>query len=357
MNALYVTSVEAYSGKTALCLALGKQMQADGYDVGYLKPVSTQPWRTPDGDLADEDAAFVKANLQLDMPAPRLSPVIVTPSSLRDHLKGTVRDNLLETIREAADEALDEKDALLLEGGASLRQGYSIGLSNLRVADNLGAPALVIVKYRGEMELVDDALTAQFRLGDQLLGVILNQVRDEDMPFVEDYARPFLEEEGIRVLGVLPLRPRLAALSVQELVALLDAEVLTETLDPDRLVETFTVGAMTADKALSRFRRYPNKAVITGGDRTDIQLAALETSTSALILTGNLRPSPLIIQQADSLGVVTLLVPDNTMETVEVVERAYGKTRLGQPEKMDAFRSLMAECVDLSTIYESLGLG
>jgi BioD-like phosphotransacetylase family protein len=357
MNALYITSVEAYSGKTAVCLALGKQLQADGHQVGYLKPVSTQPWRTPEGVLADEDAAFVKANLDLAAEVSRLSPVIVTSTSLREHLHGGGRDDLLQTIRDAAREAAEGKQALLLEGGASLRQGYSIGLSNLRVADFLGAPALVIVKYRGEMELVDDALTAQFRLEDQLLGVILNQVGEQHMAFVEDYARPFLEKKGIRVLGVLPLQPRLAALSVKELVELMGAEILTNTYDPDRLVETFTVGAMTADKALSRFRRYQNKAVITGGDRTDIQLAALETSTSALILTGNLRPSPLIIQQADALGVVILLVQDNTMETVEVVESAYGKTRLGQPEKLDAFRSLMAENVDLEALYDSLGLG
>lgn len=356
MNALYITSVEAYSGKTAVCLALGKQLQADGYQVGYLKPVSTQPWRTPEGVLTDEDAAFVKANLDLAAEVSRLSPVIVTPTSLREHLKGAVRGDLLQAIRDAARQAAEGKQALLLEGGASLRQGYSIGLSNLRVADFLGAPALVIVKYRGEMELVDDALTAQFRLEDQLLGVILNQVAEQNMAFVEEYARPFLENKGIRVLGALPLQPRLAALSVKELVELMGAEILTKTYDPDRLVETFTVGAMTADKALSRFRRYQNKAVITGGDRTDIQLAALETSTSALILTGNLRPSPLIIQQADALGVVILLVQDNTMETVEVVESAYGKTRLGQPEKLDAFRSLMAENVDLQALYDSLGL-
>ena len=59
MNALYITSVEPYSGKTAVALALGRQLQSDNYEVGYLKPVSTQPWRTPQGKLADEDAVFI----------------------------------------------------------------------------------------------------------------------------------------------------------------------------------------------------------------------------------------------------------------------------------------------------------
>jgi BioD-like phosphotransacetylase family protein len=39
------------------------------------------------------------------------------------------------------------------------------------------------------------------------------------------------------------------------------------------------VGAMSAENALSYFRRKAHKVVITGGDRPDIQLAALETST------------------------------------------------------------------------------
>jgi BioD-like phosphotransacetylase family protein len=357
MKALYITSVEQYSGKTALCLALGKQMQQDGYEIGYLKPMSTQPWRSPSGELADEDAMFVQKTLGLAPDLGALCPVIVTPSSLRERLKGIVLDDPLVKIEQAAAAASSGKDALLVEGGASLREGYAMGLSNLQVAERLGAPAIVLVKYRGEMPLVDDAYTARFRLGEQLHGVILNQVPDEAAEFVSEYARPYLEEKGIRVLGSMPRVPRLSALSVGELLDLLSAQVLTKNVDPNALVEAFSVGAMTADAALSRFRRQTNKAVITGGDRTDIQLAALETSTALLILTGNLFPSPLIIQQAENLGVPILLVKDNTMETTERIEHAYGKTRLGQPEKLEAFIQLLADNVDIKAIYAAIELG
>jgi hypothetical protein len=206
------------------------------------------------------------------------------------------------------------------------------------------------------MCLVDDVLTTRFRLGEQLLGVILNRVPEDGIDFLEDYAIPFLEKKGIRIFGALPSVPRLSALSVGELIDLLDAEVLTQTVNPETLAETLTVGAMTAEAALSRFRRYQNKAVITGGDRTDIQLAALETSTVVMILTGNLRPSPLIIQQADALKVPILLVNQNTMETIELVERSLGKTRLGQPEKMETFLNLMTENVRLDEICSVLEL-
>jgi BioD-like phosphotransacetylase family protein len=352
MNALYITSLEPYSGKTAVCLALGKQLQSDGHKVAYIKPVSTQPWRTPDGTLADEDAVFVHKALGLEGDPTKAAPVIVTASILRKRLKGEDDEDLMGKIKDTADAAVKDKDMLLLEGLASLREGYAMGLSNLRVAEMLGAPALVLVAYSGEMRLVDDVLTAKFRLGEQLCGVIINRVPEEGHEFIQDYARPYLEDHGIRVLGSLPSVPHLSALSIGELVDLLDAEILTKHIDPDALVERFTVGAMTADAALSRFRRYQHKAVITGGDRTDIQLAALETSTSVLILTGNLQPSPLIIQQAETLKVPILLVKDNTMETVDSIERTHGKTRLGQPEKINTFLQLMTENVDIQAIYK-----
>ncbi len=356
MKALYITSVEPYSGKTAVCLALGLRFKSDGHSVGYLKPVSTQPWRTPEGKYADEDAIFVHSTLGLTGDPLKASPVVITPAALRDHLRGKTPANLMDKIKEAATIAGKDHDILLLEGGASLRQGYSVGLSNLSVAEELGAPALVIVPYRGEMHILDDTLTARFRLGEQLMGVLINQVPDDGQEFLQDYGMPFLEAKGIPMLGSLPRTPRLSALSVGELADLLDAEVLTETMESDTLVETLTVGAMTADAALSRFRRYQNKAVITGGDRTDIQLAALETSTVCLILTGNLNPSPLIIQQADALKVPILLVGDNTMETVDKVESAHGKTRLGQPEKLEMFQELMEQNVDIAAIYKVLGI-
>jgi len=31
MKALYITSIENFSGKTAICLAIGKRLQAEGY--------------------------------------------------------------------------------------------------------------------------------------------------------------------------------------------------------------------------------------------------------------------------------------------------------------------------------------
>jgi uncharacterized protein len=356
MKSLYITSVERFSGKTAMCLALGKRFQANGYDVGYFKPLSLQPWRVA-GRVADEDAAFVKEVLGLTAEPWDLSPVVVTPDFLRQYLRDHEKINLLEQVQAACQKiTCVERDVLLLEGGGSLREGYVVGLPTPEVAKIFGGDVLVIVKYRDEVRVLDDVLTACARLGDLLCGVLINHVPEDGMPFVVETAVPFLEKRGVAVLGVLPEVRGLEALTVAELVEVLKARVLTEHYNPEALIETLAVGAMTAEAALRVFRKQTNKAVITGGDRTDIQLAALETSTTCLILTGNLQPSPLIIKQADEFGVAILLVHSETIETVEAIERIFGKTRLGQTAKLQRFESLLGEHLDWGRLVQLLGL-
>ena len=68
MKSLYITAVVTFSGKTALALGIGLKLQADGRKVGYLKPVSTQPYLF-EGKVVDEDADFVRRTLGLDTPA------------------------------------------------------------------------------------------------------------------------------------------------------------------------------------------------------------------------------------------------------------------------------------------------
>ncbi|MBC8496655.1 MAG: phosphotransacetylase family protein, partial [Chloroflexi bacterium] len=249
-----------------------------------------------------------------------------------------------------------DQDILLLEGGGSLREGYVMGLPTPQVAAELGSQVLVVVKCRDDVLLMDDVLAARFRLSDSMCGVIINRVPADAMEFVEEVARPYFEKQGIAIFGVLPEVRGLAALTVEELLEVLDAQVLTETKTTEALIENLTIGAMTAEAALSRMRKQRNKAVITGGDRTDIQLAALETSTTCLVLTGNLQPSPLIIKQADQMGVPVLMVPENTMEAIESIDRIFGKTRLGQTAKLEQFQALLTEHVDLRRLYECLGL-
>jgi len=60
---------------------------------------------------------------------------------------------------------------------------------------------------------------------------------------------------------------------------------------------------------LRYFRRSVNKAVILGGDRTDLAIAALDTGASLLVLTGGIYPDVQVLNRAEVTGTPILMVP------------------------------------------------
>ena len=355
MVTLHIASTERFSGKSALCIGLGRSFQRRGYALGYLKPVSTSDRVLPER-TSDEDANFMKQVFGLSEPLDVLAPVTLTSFATEAILKGQSPVDYQQRLKAAYDRVIDGKDVLILEGGGNLREGYLLGLSPPLVSELFDARELVVVKYNSDTQIVDDALAAHAILDDSLLGVVFNVVPRQRLPFLKDVVRPFLAARGVTVLAALPRERVLSSVSVGELVEGLASELLCGEEYTDELVEHLMVGAMNVEAALRYFRRKPNKAVITGGDRPDIQLAALETSTKCLILTGNLEPSPIILGRAEEIGVPVLLVKDDTLTTVQTIESFVGKTRFHQPKKIQCFERLLAEHFDFDKLHEALGL-
>ncbi len=351
---IYVTSTQTFSGKSALCVGLLSRFQRDGFVVGYMKPVSTTA-RIVGEQVMDEDAHFVKYTFGLADALETMAPVILTEQRVAAVLAGD-ETNLDSLVQSAYQTIAEDKDIMVLEGGGSLREGWIVNLAPPHVADLLKAHTLVLVPYDNELQLVDDLITARARLGKSLVGAVINRVPRHRVDFVQNQVKPFVERRNVPVFAILPRQRVLLSVSVAELADRLGGEVLCSHHAVDGLVENLMVGAMSVDSALTYFRRKPNKAVITGGDRPDIQLAALETSTTCLILTGNLRPSPLILGRAEEANVPIILTRNDTMTAVETIERFFGKTRFHQEKKVASFESLLSKHIDIEALYTALGL-
>jgi BioD-like phosphotransacetylase family protein len=283
-------------------------------------------------------------------------PVGIGPRTVEAILTGESQTDFAAKLMAAFQRVRAGRDVVVLEGGANLREGYLVGLPTPDVAQMLGASALVVVKYNDDLQILDDALTARKRLGDTLVGVVLNAIPRQRMPFVQETVKPGLEARGVPVLAVLPRERLLLSVSVGDLRDFLSGKVLCCPEKMDELVEHLMVGAMSVDSALSYFRRKPNKAVITGGDRPDIQLAALETSTKCVILTGNLQPSPIILGRAEEVGVPMILVRQDTLTAVEVIERFFGKTRFHLEKKVRRFEEMLEDRFGFERLYQALEL-
>jgi BioD-like phosphotransacetylase family protein len=353
MITLYVTSTETFAGKSAVCIALGQRFLADGFTVGYMKPVSTAA-RVVAGRLTDEDVAFAGETFGLTEPLGTLNPILLTPTAVEAALSGQ-ETGFVQRLKRAYDQMVQGKDILLMEGGGDLAEGALIGLSASEVADLLGAKVLVIARYADQC-VADDLLVAKRLLGEAMIGTLINSVPRPQMDFVEEVVVPYLTEKEIEVFAVLPRERVLLAVTVGELAEGLGGEILNCPQKADELVENLMVGAMGVDSALSYFRRKANKAVITGGDRADIQLAALETSTTCLILTGNIQPSPVILDRCEEEGVPMILARQDTLTAVEVIGQFFGKTRFHQEKKIRTFQRLFNARFDFNSLREALGL-
>lgn len=355
MTALYVTSIQTFSGKTAICLGLGRQMQADGLRVGYFKPLGTQPREIHAGHYSDEDALFARQVLALSEPTEVLAPICLSPQFIEQQFAGSTKD-LTTVVIEAFHTARQDKDVLIVEGGASLREGYAVNLATPKVAKMLGAPVLAVVRYDGDVQVIDDALSANARLGDQLIGIVINNVPEPSLRFAREVAVPLLKRYRVHVYGVLPEDSRLSATTIGEITDAADGQFLCRADKRGDLVENLTVGAMKAGEAQERLSHIPNKAIITGGDRADMIATALDAAARLIILTGNLAPQPELVRRAEQMGVPIVLVPHDTMRTVERIGQFFGKGRLAQQEKLARFKALLTEHFDFKQLYERIGL-
>lgn len=353
MATLYVASTETFVGKSAACVGLLDRARRDGFTATYMKPVSVSATHTEDAVL-DEDAAFISKHFNLAEPLDRIAPVLVTQSVIERIMRGQGPD-FTRRLREAYVAISRDKDFVVLEGANHWAEGSLVDLSADQVSDMLQAPVLLITRYRTMLGL-DAILAVQRYLGDRLLGVLINQIEEPQLDYVQSRTVPFLEKRGIPVFATIVQDPQLSGVTVADLLEHLGGQLIGRQDWLNKLVEHLTIGAMGAETALSHFRRRANKAVFTGGDRGDLQLVALETSTSVLVLTGNIRPSPAVIDRAEEQEVPIILVPDDTLTTVERAEGIFGRIRFKQDAKIERFTSLLDERFDFSRLYDELGM-
>lgn len=354
MRTILVTSTAPYSGKSGISLALIHMLQERGLKVGYFKPFGTMPV-TVDGITTDQDALYVdRCCLTEPVPLADVCPIVRTQAfieSVLAHENDPLEDRLVSAYASCS----TGRDIMVIEGHSDLYQGRSFGLSVDRVAELLDARALVVDRPNG-MDLPDDVLTMSEALGERLGGVLLNWVHESQYDFVVRRVSPFLRSAGISVLGILPFDPALSSVTVGEIVDALGGTVLCAEDRLDETVETFMVGAMGQDKALRFFRRKARKAVITGGDRADVQLAALETNTHALILTGNMPPGSLVLARAEELGVPMIMVDTDTLTAVEKMEALMGHVRLHDVNKAARIREILKQSVDVDSLLSAFGV-
>jgi BioD-like phosphotransacetylase family protein len=364
---LLIGSSTPFSGKSAVVLGLARQLMRRDIPIRLGKPLATileteataltgTPLPPADGaPLIDDDVRFIGSFIGLGEDALIPSLHRLEPGAAHHRLLAGELDpgpGFAALQRQVAESG---EHLVLLEAAGSLQEGLLFGLALAQLAEGLQAQVVLVHPWRDSTS-IDPLLEARRQLGDRLAGVVLNSVDPDQLAGIRAEVVPALERFGLPVLGTMPRSPLLRSVTVEELSRRLQARVLCCAERLDLLVETLSIGAMNVNSAMEFFRRRRNMAVVTGADRTDIQLAALEASTQCLILTGVGDPLPQLINRAEELDVPVLKVEHDTLTTVEVIEAAIGHVRLHENVKATYAVRLVEEHCRFERLFERLRL-
>jgi BioD-like phosphotransacetylase family protein len=307
VGVVYVVSAEAGAGKTAISAGAAVNLLSAGKKVGFLKPQAV------DKTLPDGDAAFMKKVLGL-------ADLVNAP----DIVEG--RDTVIV-------EALLGKQP----GDAASKEAYgaveSMKAGVIAVEACSGEPSKYIDLYKG--------------FGESLLGVVINKVPQSQMKKVKAEAEAQFGEAGIKVLGVIPESRLFHAMTVGELAAILQGKILNNADKSDELVENYMLGAMVVDSGTEYFKRKSNKAAVLRQDRPDMQLAALETSTACLVLSGGEPPIYNVLNKAESKGVPVITTDTAVPQIVTDIEKALANARLHQEKKLAKLADVVKKNLDM----------
>jgi len=339
MVALFIVSAQAASGKTAIAVGLGRRLLSEGRKVGFLRPlVAGEPAEKSAGD-----AGFVRQALNLTEDADRLSPSFAGGKALADKA------------REAYIEVSQNKDVVIIEGYCGPTPDDDRSENAYEIARALKAKAIAVESYiRGKP--APQYMDSYPGFGDNLLGFILNKVPKRELARTCDELTSRFTASEMRLLGVLPEERALAAFTVGELSEQIGGKLLNNEENSGQLVENVMAGAMCVDSGLDYFGRKAGKAAVVRNDRPDMQMAALETATRCLVISGGGEPVDYVRFKADEKGIPIITTQHDTDTVIRHIEDLLDSIRFHQEKKMNRLAEVLTSTLDLKAIWAGMGL-
>ncbi|SOC54225.1 phosphate acetyltransferase [Ornithinimicrobium cerasi] len=361
-TALFLSSAESRSGKSALAVGLLAELCARGGRVGVFRPVVLDTAHDPLLDLLHPLSTS---------PAQQDTAVGVTYDDVhRDH------DVAVGTAVERFHAYAADHDTVLVVGsdftGVPAPTEFSV---NAAIAAHLGAPMVLVVPCLDRS--VDESVTAaqviyheaRSRHAD-VAAVVANRVPPEEAETVRfgivERLRSEVSPTGKRrgsVGGRVPVYtvpgdPLLSAPTMRDLMGAVDGRLLLgEEALLDREVTGMVVAGMTMPHVLDRL--HEGCALICPGDREEVLIASLLAhrastfpSLSGILLNGGFLPSEQVHRLVEGVGVELPVVTctTGTMTTATAISRVQARIGPGSARKIERARTLVHQHLDVDTL-------
>ena len=355
-KAVYVTSMEAASGKSIISLGLMEAFSRHSSRVGYFRPVVAS--------RQDADNTIELIRRRYDLAQSYEQSYGITTARTRG--VGSLRDadGLISEIMGKFDSLAAQCDVVLVEGtdytGASAAFEFEL---NVTMALNLAAPVLMVLSaHHHRPDQVRGALNAarqSLRHNEvNLLGIVVNRVEKHHMSTISESLADLSEP-----VWVVPEERSLQLPSLHQICDDLQATILLGGPDSlDREVTGVRVAAMTLPNLLDRLQ--DGVLLVTPGDRSDILLAAVTArfsdkipSISGVVVTGGVEPDPRILSFArglDSAVTPLLLSSSDTFETANQIANLTPQIRYGDNRRIAAALGVFESVIDTSALLERI---
>jgi len=325
VKSIFLCSLKERVGKSLISIGIILKLQKEGKKVAYFKPIGI-----PKGAFsytADLDVGFIQNTIfKTDLPYDIISPISIPETYYIDAIDANKKEENLNAIKKAYEQVIKDVEYVVIEGAPSIRKFIRVGLDDLSIVGTLGINEIVFILSESSDKCIDDLFFTKkyFDFRDvKFKGVIFNKINFDYLARIDELKENHVRRYDIPILGVIEKSIELLSPRVSEVQEAIGGELINEAAASglDNTVETYIIGAMNAQAALKYLRQGKKVAFITGGDRTDLAMAALNENVSGLILTGFIQPDVAVITAANKHNIPIILSPSDTYTTIRNMHR------------------------------------
>ncbi|MBW1887989.1 MAG: phosphate acetyltransferase [Deltaproteobacteria bacterium] len=358
---LFITSTEARSGKSAICLGVMELLLRNVDKVCFFRPLISVD---PDGKREDNDINLISSYYNLRIPYREM--FAYTTEEANNLITLGKQEELLEGILNRYKNLENKHDFVLCEGtdfeGSTSAFEFDI---NAEIANNLGCPVMLVANAHQKTvdqtyRSIEMSLESLLDRGCKVVATIVNRTDSEcEKEIINRLRGNVLRAE--QLVYTIPDDHSLGNPTVGEIVEILNAEVLYGREQLNRHVHSFTVAAMHLRNFLKRIKH--GTLIITPGDRADVIVACLAAvssmsmpNISGIMLTGGLKPEEPVSQLIEGFsGIVPIIsVEDDTFPTARMVDNVHAIISPENTRKITKTLEVFEKNVNVEELGESI---
>lgn len=362
-KSVFICGMDHEAGSSVVTLGLCGCLRNLVDGIAFFKPVGGGP--------SDLDVGVMTQAFRLVEDPADMCPLTIEEA--RELVARQREGELLERIQRAYDRLCRDNQFIIIEGINNQRSVSVFDMDiNERIAAHLHARVVLVARGSANggstdvAQLADSVLTTKrdFESKEiEILGAVVNRVRDKPLADVSQKVTEAFEAAGIRSFGVLPNLSFLGYPKLDRIAEEIGAEVL---VDQDGLATaaTKTIVAAMEPRHFLKHLNTDRTLVIMPGDREDVllciacaQKSPMRRSLSGVILTGGLRPDQGVLDLIHDMGLPSLpimAVPDDTFTTATRIGNVDTRMRPQDRDKINTAISSVATHVKHEKLWEAL---